>query len=347
MVPDCTCPREKLRVGVIKAKITNIPLTERCAAFLRLILLVVSPHRDVSGKPAVGARLGQLRPSEAPATAATGGRVRIHHGQWFVRYNTVHTHREDCATLAADGQLMAVGVLFRQGCHPMDRPTSPAEKQELPLTQSHLIKTLVEGGALTLVKRAKSTVFEQGQPANSIFYIVRGRVQTTVVSPQGKEGTIALYTRGDFVGEASLTALPLYRDSAATITECELLMLSAEQMRAVLQKKRRAALYFTSFLLQRTLNVQADLVDHLFNSSEKRLARVLLLLANFGHEGRLEPIANVTHDMLAQRVGTTRARVSHFMNKFRRLGLVEYNGTIKVHSGLLNVVLHDSRLSAE
>ena len=229
----------------------------------------------------------------------------------------------------------------------MDRSTPPLEKKERPLTQAGLVKTLVASGAHTLVKRAKSVVFDQGHPADSIFYIVRGRVETTVVSRQGKEGTIALYKKGDFVGEAALTALPLYLDSAATITECELLMLSAEQMRAVLHKKRSAALYFTNFLLQRTLDVQADLVDHLFNSSEKRLARVLLLLANFGHEGRLGPITNVTHDMLAQRVGTTRARVSHFMNKFRRLGLVEYNGTINVHSGLLNIVLHDSRLASE
>jgi CRP-like cAMP-binding protein len=123
--------------------------------------------------------------------------------------------------------------------------------------------------------------------------------------------------------------------------------MNSAQMRALLHKKRAASLYFTNFLLQRTLDVQADLVDHLFNSSEKRLARVLLLLANFGHEGRLEPITNVTHDMLAQRVGTTRARVSFFMNKFRRLGLTDYNGTIKVHSGLLNVVLYDSRLAPE
>lgn len=229
----------------------------------------------------------------------------------------------------------------------MDMPTPPTEKPERPLTPAALIKTLIAGGARSLIKRAKAAVFVQGQPADSIYFVVRGRVETTVVSRQGKEGAIALCTKGDFVGEACLTPLPLYLDSASAVTDCELLVLSSAQMRAVLHKKRGAAVYFTNFLLQRTLDVQADLIDHLFNSSEKRLARVLLLLANFGREGRLEPITHVTHDMLAQRVGTTRARVSFFMNKFRRLGLIEYIGTIKVHSGLLNVVLHDSRLVPE
>jgi CRP/FNR family transcriptional regulator, cyclic AMP receptor protein len=230
---------------------------------------------------------------------------------------------------------------------PLDMPIPPTEKPERPLTQAALIKALIAGGARSVIKRAKAVVFVQGEPADSIYFIVRGRVETTVVSRQGKEGAIALCTKGDFVGEASLTPLPLYLDSASAVTDCELLVMSSAQMRALLHKKRAASLYFTNFLLQRTLDVQADLVDHLFNSSEKRLARVLLLLANFGHEGRLEPITNVTHDMLAQRVGTTRARVSFFMNKFRRLGLIDYNGTIKVHSGLLNVVLYDSRLVPE
>jgi CRP/FNR family cyclic AMP-dependent transcriptional regulator len=223
--------------------------------------------------------------------------------------------------------------------------TATVAKREKALTSAALVKTLVAGGARTLRKSAKSVVFVQGQRSDSIYYIVQGRVTTTVLSQQGKEGTIALYTKGDFVGEASLTKQPLYLDSATAVTDCELLVLTNDQMRNVLRTKEPAALYFTNFLLQRTLDVQADLVDHLFNSSEKRLARVLLLLANFGHEGRLELITNVTHDMLAQRVGTTRARVSFFMNKFRRLGLIEYNGTIKVHSGLLNVVLHDARLT--
>jgi CRP-like cAMP-binding protein len=206
---------------------------------------------------------------------------------------------------------------------------------------------LKAGGARSLRVHGKSVVFEQGQRADSIYYIASGRIETTVISLQGKVGTIALYSKGDFVGETSLTEQPLYLDTATAVTDAELLVLTSDQMHGVLNQERRVAAYFTNFLLERTLDVQADLVDHLFNSSEKRLARVLLLLANFGRSGRLEPITNVTHDMLAQRVGTTRARVSYFMNKFRRLGLIDYNGSIKVHSGLLNVVLYDARLAAD
>jgi CRP-like cAMP-binding protein len=201
---------------------------------------------------------------------------------------------------------------------------------------------LVAGGARNLRKPAKSVVYVQGHCADAIYYIVEGSCETTVLSPQGKEGTIALHTNGDFVGEACLTRQPYRLDCATAVTACTLLVLEPEQMRAVLGKKRRAAGYFTNFLLRRRLEVQADLVDHLFNSSEKRLARLLLLLAKFGDEKGLQPIENVTQDMLAQRVGTTRARVSSFMNKFRRLGLIDYNGSITVYPALLDVVLHTS-----
>lgn len=220
-------------------------------------------------------------------------------------------------------------------------------KKRISLTAKALVTALIAGGAKRLHKAAKSPVFAQGVLSDSIFYIVKGKVETSVVSKQGKEGTIAQYKAGDFVGEASLTQQSLYLESATAINDCELLSLNKDQMREVLRKEPRAGIYFTNFLLQRTLDVQADLVDHLFNSSEKRLARVLMLLANFDHDGRLEPINHVTHEMLAQRVGTTRARITHFMNKFRRLGLIEYNGAIKVHSGLLNVVLNDSRLKPD
>jgi CRP/FNR family cyclic AMP-dependent transcriptional regulator len=225
-------------------------------------------------------------------------------------------------------------------------PDRKASRGALP-TQAVLTKLLLAGGARRVWKRANSLLFAQGERSESIYFIVSGRVESSVLSPQGKEGTIALFAKGDFVGEASLTQQPLYLDSATTVTESDLLVLDSEQMRALHQENERVAVYFTNFLLNRTLDVQADLIDHLFNSSEKRLARVLLLLANFGNEGRLEPITNVTHDMLAQRVGTTRARISYFMNKFRRLGLIEYNGEIIVHSGLLNVVVHDARLTTE
>lgn len=223
---------------------------------------------------------------------------------------------------------------------PSAKPTKAAS-----LTPAALVKILVTAGARHVHKRAKAVLFSQGDRSDAIYYIVHGRVERTVISEQGKEGTIAICAKGDFVGEASLTQQPVYLDCAVAVSDCDLLALHSHEMRAVLAKNGRASTYFTNFLLQRTLDVQADLIDHLFNSSEKRLARVLLLLANFGHEGRLEPITNVTHEMLAQRVGTTRARISFFMNKFRRLGLIEYNGEIRVHSGLLNVVLHNSRLA--
>ena len=232
----------------------------------------------------------------------------------------------------------------------MEKPQNPPSHKaqigaKLPLAA--IIKILLAGGARRMRMRPGAIIFAQGEHSEFVYFIVQGRVQSSVTSPQGKEGTIAEFKKGDFVGEASLTAQPLYLDTATAINDCEILALGSEAMRVIHQDNERFAAYFTGFLLQRTLDVQADLIDHLFNSSEKRLARVLLLLANFGHEGRLEPITNVTHDMLAQRVGTTRARISYFMNKFRRLGLIDYNGEINVHSGLLNVVLHDARLSVD
>jgi CRP-like cAMP-binding protein len=226
------------------------------------------------------------------------------------------------------------------------KPNAKPSRATLP-TVATLAKLLLAAGAQRIRKRPKSLLFAQGERSDTIYFIISGRVESSVVSPQGKEGTIALFAKGDFVGEASLTQQPVYLDSATAVTECDLLVLDSEHMRGLHQRSARVAVYFTDFLLKRTLDVQADLIDHLFNSSEKRLARVLLLLANFGKEGRLEPITNVTHDMLAQRVGTTRSRISYFMNKFRRLGLIEYNGEIRVHSGLLNVVLHDARLATE
>lgn len=231
------------------------------------------------------------------------------------------------------------------------RPSAPPKplKPSRPSARAStaLMNTLVASGARSLKKTEKAVLFNQGERADAIYYIVRGKITSSVISRQGKEGTIALFAAGDFVGEACLTSQPLYLDSATAATDCDLLTLSSAEMRVVLRNHRSAAEYFTNFLLQRTLDVQAELIDHLFNSTEKRLARVLLLLANFGEEGKLQPIASVTQELLAQRVGTTRGRISYFMNKFRRLGLIDYNGTIKVHSGLLNVVLQDTRLKQE
>lgn len=205
-----------------------------------------------------------------------------------------------------------------------------------------ILKILEKGGATLLRFKSKAALFNQGDPVGSVYFIIQGQVQITVRSRQGKEGAIAIFSKGDFVGEASLTRQPLYLDSALTLTDCEVLKMQSYDLRAMLDSNAALTEYFTNFLLKRTIDVQADLVDHLFNSSEKRLARVLLLLANFGHAGKLEPIANITHELLAQRVGTTRARITFFMNKFRRLGLIDYDGEIKVNSGLLNIVLGDA-----
>jgi len=229
------------------------------------------------------------------------------------------------------------------------RPKSTIKNipNDFALESAKIGEILRTAGAKQLNPRSKTMLYRQGEAANAIYFINSGKVQISVVSQQGREGTIALLSVGDFVGEASLTRLPFYLESAIAFTACEALTIDREVMLAWLRTSAPLSEYFTKFLLHRSIEVQADLVDHLFNSSEKRLARVLLLLANFGRNGKLEPIADVTQAMLAERVGTTRARISFFMNKFRRLGLIEYNGKIKVHSGLLNVVLHDSRLRGE
>ncbi len=219
--------------------------------------------------------------------------------------------------------------------------------QRLPLSSADVAKLLLAAGAKTINVPAKTALFRQGTPADALYFIHRGKVRSTVLSKQGREGTIALLAAGDFTGEASLTKQPVYLNTAIAHTTCEIMKIGCEEMQDALHASTPLAEYFTAFLLQRTIDVQADLVDHLFNSSEKRLARVLLLLANFGRGGKLEPITDITQEILAERVGTTRSRISFFMNKFRRLGLIEYNGKIQVHSGLLNVVLHDARIQGE
>lgn len=196
--------------------------------------------------------------------------------------------------------------------------------------------------------RGNASLFRQGDAASWLYYVVEGKVHVSVTSQQGKEGMIALPLGvGDFVGEGSLTDQPLYLTSAATVGPAEIIKISRESMRDALKANLLLAEAFTAFLLQHSMDVEAELVDHLFNSSEKRLARTLLLLANFGDEGRLQPIRGVSQELLAKRVGTTRGRISFFMNKFRRLGLIDYNGAIHVRGGLLAVVLHDPRLKTD
>ena len=189
---------------------------------------------------------------------------------------------------------------------------------------------------------AQDVVFRQGDPADAVFYIQTGTVQINIVSDQGKEGVIALLGPGDFFGEGCLSGQPHRLASAVAMTASNLLRIEKKAMTLRLHEDNDFSEKFMAFLMTRNIQIEADLVDQLFNSSEKRLARVLLLLANFDGEGTLRPIVpKVSQDILAARVGTTRSRVNQFMNKFRRLGLIEYNGDIKVHAGLINVIVHD------
>ena len=188
----------------------------------------------------------------------------------------------------------------------------------------------------------QKTAFSQGSPADAVFYIRKGKVKITVVSEQGKEAVVAIQGPDEFCGEGCLTGQTRRLATAAAITECEIMRLEKPAMIRVLHDEPAFSEMFVAHLLTRTIRVEEDLVDQLFNSSEKRLARALLLLANFGKDGRPEPvIAKVSQETLAEMIGTTRSRVSHFMNKFRNLGFIGYNGGIEVHSSLLNVVLHD------
>ena len=189
----------------------------------------------------------------------------------------------------------------------------------------------------------KQTFFVQGDPADSVFYLHSGRAKLTVVSHNGKEATITLLSAGDFVGEESLASMPGVRLTTATaVNTCSALKIGREEMIRVMHEEHDFSDLFLSFLLARSMRTQADLVDQLFNSSEKRLARILLLMAEFGKPGERETfIPPVTQETLADMIGTTRSRVSFFMNRFRKLGFIDYNGRIQVHKSLLNVVLLD------
>jgi CRP-like cAMP-binding protein len=191
--------------------------------------------------------------------------------------------------------------------------------------------------------QAKQVFFSQGDPADSIFYLQDGRAKLTVFSANGKEATITLLSAGDFVGEECLAAVTGLRMATATaVTPCTALRIERGEMIRVMHKESAFSDRFLSFLLARSMRIQADLVDQLFNSSEKRLARILLLMAQFGKSGQPESrIPKISQETLAEMVGTTRSRVSFFMNRFRKLGFIEYNGGIHVHKSLLNVVLLD------
>jgi CRP/FNR family cyclic AMP-dependent transcriptional regulator len=191
--------------------------------------------------------------------------------------------------------------------------------------------------------RSNQTVFSQGDPADAVFYLQNGKVKVTVVSEQGKEAVVAIHGTNDFFGEGCLTGQVLRIATGVTMTDSVIVRLEKAAIVRVIHQQPTFSEMFIAHLLGRTIRVEADLVDQLFNSSEKRLARLLLLLANFGKDDKPEPmIAKISQETLAEMIGTTRSRVSFFMNKFRKLGLIDYNsGDIEVHSSLLNLVLHE------
>ena len=196
-------------------------------------------------------------------------------------------------------------------------------------------------GRSTGTYAAERVVFAQGDAADSVFFIQKGQLKLSVVSEQGKEAIIAVLGPDEFFGEACLAGQSRRLATASAMTDCEIVRLERQAILRLLREEPGFAEVFITYILERGIRVEADLVDQLFNSSEKRLARTLLLLANFGKEPRPETITHISQESLAEMIGTTRSRVSFFMNKFRKLGFIDYNGGIRVHSSLLSVVLND------
>jgi CRP/FNR family transcriptional regulator, cyclic AMP receptor protein len=203
------------------------------------------------------------------------------------------------------------------------------------------LATIGEGRTI-LSLRKKQNIFTQGEKADAVFYVQKGKVRLTVVSTGGKEATIGIVSEKQFLGEGALAGQLFRMGSAATLTDCDLLRVEKKAMLAALHREHTFSDLFVAYLLARNIRFEEDLVDQLFNSSEKRLARILLLLAHFGKEGAPETVVpKISQETLAEMVGTTRSRVNFFMNRFRKLGFIHYNGGLQVHSSLLNVVLHD------
>ena len=222
-----------------------------------------------------------------------------------------------------------------------------ATKSKLPFSPTAFLAKVGEGRRHAKFRKGQ-VIFSQGEPAQAVFFIQQGKVKLTVVSEQGKEAVVAILTVNDFFGEGCLAAQRVRIATATAMTECDIMCIEKSAITKVLRKESAFSELFITYLLSRTIRVEADLVDQLFNSSERRLARLLLLLANFGKEGAPVPlIANISQETLAEMIGTTRSRVSFFMNKFRKLGFIDYNGDggkkggIAVHKSLLNLVLHE------
>ena len=220
--------------------------------------------------------------------------------------------------------------------------TATATKKQREFDPVQFLATIAKGRTIVSFLR-KQVVFAQGAPCDAAFYVQEGKVKLTVVSKNGKEATIGIMNSGDFFGEGCLAGQPVRIMSAAAMEDCSLMRIENNALKEVLHQERAFSDMFMAYLLARNIRYEEDLVDQLFNSSEKRLARILLLLTHYGKEGIAETtvVPKVTQETLAEMVGTTRSRVNVFMNKFRRLGFVEYDHELKVHSSLLSVVLHD------
>jgi len=223
-------------------------------------------------------------------------------------------------------------------------PLVVASKKLINKFDSETFLSTVNGGRKIVVLSKKQTIFAQGDSSDAVFYILEGKVRLTVVSKTGKEATIGILNKGDFFGEGCLTGQTLRLCSATVMTDCSVMKIDKKSMIEVLHREHAFSDMFVAYLLTRSIRYEEDLVDQLFNSSEKRLARVLLLLAHFGKEGKQETvIPKMSQETLAEMIGTTRSRVSFFMNRFRKLGFIDYEGGsgLQVHSSLLNIVLHD------
>jgi len=215
-------------------------------------------------------------------------------------------------------------------------------RKRLPAFNPQTFLSKVGSGKTNLTPHKKQVLYSQGDAADAVFYIQGGRVKLTVVSQQGREAVVAILERGSFLGESCLAGQTVQTATATALEDSSIVRIDKGAMIRVLHEEPTFAELFMSYLLAHSIRIQEDLVDQLFNSSEKRLARILLLMAHFGKEGKPEPvIAKVSQEMLAEMIGTTRSRVSFFMNKFRKLGFIEYNGGLHVHSSLLSIVLHD------
>jgi len=218
---------------------------------------------------------------------------------------------------------------------------SAVVKNEREFDPKTFLATIGEGRKIVAIRK-RQRIYTQGDPADAVFYIQKGKVRLTVVSKSGKEATIGILSEENFFGEGALAGQLLRMGSATALTDCELLRVDKKVMMSTLHREHTLSDMFVAYLLTRNIRYEEDLVDQLFNSSEKRLARILLLLAHFGKESVPDAVIHqISQETLAEMIGTTRSRVSFFMNRFRKLGFIQYNGGLKVHSSLLNVVLHD------